>query len=167
MIEFSYLKQPPKRYTFEQPKLKKWVENRCKGLVLNLFAGKVMLNVHEIRIDIDPKFAPDYCMDAYEFVKTTKLKFDTIIFDPPYSQRKSREKYQGHWIGKATKIKRLLPRVMNPICRVILFGFNSNGMGLGFERKEICLVNHGGDHSDTIVVIEDKMGDITTFNKKV
>ena len=36
-IKFTYLTQPPKRYTFEQPKLKAWTESMCKGEVLNLF----------------------------------------------------------------------------------------------------------------------------------
>jgi hypothetical protein len=27
-IKFSYLRQPPKKWTFEQPRLKKWIEER-------------------------------------------------------------------------------------------------------------------------------------------
>jgi len=42
-IDFTYLSQPPKRYTFQQPKLKEWTEKWCKGKVLNLFAGIKML----------------------------------------------------------------------------------------------------------------------------
>ena len=40
-MKLEYILQPPKKWTFEQPKLKKWVESYCKGTVLNLFAGKL------------------------------------------------------------------------------------------------------------------------------
>lgn len=61
LMEFTYLVQPPKRYTFEQPKLKEWVEQNCSGKVLNLFAGIVKLNVNEVRVDIDKNVPAEYC----------------------------------------------------------------------------------------------------------
>jgi len=30
-MDFTYLSQPPKRFTFEQPKLKLWCEKWCSG----------------------------------------------------------------------------------------------------------------------------------------
>lgn len=85
MINFTYLKQPLRPYTFEAPKTKKWVESRCKGIVLNLFAGKTKLNVTEIRNDIDRNMIAGFHLDAYDFVRTFKgNKFDTILLDPPY-----------------------------------------------------------------------------------
>lgn len=53
MINFTYLKQPIRKYTFEAPKIRKWVENRCKGFTLNLFAGKTLLEVDKLRNDMD------------------------------------------------------------------------------------------------------------------
>ena len=38
-----------KKYTFQSPKIKKWVEDNSHGLVLNLFAGPTKLNLNEIR----------------------------------------------------------------------------------------------------------------------
>ena len=155
-INFTYLKQPPKRYTFEQPKLKKWVESWCKGKVLNLFAGKTKLDVDEIRVDIDKDMPADYHMDAYEFITTTNIKFDTVILDPPYNIRKAREKYQGRFIGKYKKIKDRLTKVLNPKARVITLGYDSVGMSKsrGFKKIAICLVCHSGDHNDTIGLVE-------------
>jgi hypothetical protein len=164
-MNFIYLKQPPKRYTFEQPKLKKWVEQNCKGKVLNLFAGKVKLNVNEIRVDIDKTVNPDYCMDAFEFVTSHKEKFDTIVLDPPYNIRKAREKYNGRFMGSFTKIKRELPKILADNGRVITLGFNSIGMGRGFIKREICLICHGGDHSDTIGLVEDRIGNLASWGK--
>ena len=59
----------------------------------------------QIRIDIDKNANADICMDSFEYVKQCGTKFDTIIFDPPYNFRKSREKYNGNYIGSLTKIK--------------------------------------------------------------
>lgn len=94
MIEFTYLKQPPKKYTFEMPQLLKWTIQNCKGKTLNLFAGKTKLNgIEEVRVDLNDDMPADYHMDALAFVllaKEKEWKFDTVIFDPPYNLRKSR-----------------------------------------------------------------------------
>ena len=37
---------------------------------------------------------------------------------------------------------------------VLSFGWNSTGMGSGFEPVEIMLVAHGGAHNDTICFAE-------------
>lgn len=161
-IEFTYLAQPPKRYTFQQPKLKEWIEKYCKGNVLNLFAGIVKLNVNEIRVDIDKNVSADYCMDAYDFVNMAiekDMKFDTIVLDPPYNLRKSREKYGGRYIGSFTKIKEKLPLILSEKGIVITLGYDSVGMARcrGFEKIAICLICHNGDHNDTICLVERKL----------
>ncbi len=155
-MRITYLTQPPKRYTFEQPKLKIWIESWCNGKVLNLFAGKTKLNVNEFRVDSDKSMLADYYGDAYEFVKTTKLRFDTIILDPPYNLRKSREKYNGNYIGSFTKIKNGLNHILNLNGRVITLGYDSVGMSKsrGFKKIAICLICHNGDHNDTICLVE-------------
>jgi len=158
MVDFTYLTQPPKKWTFEQPKLRKWVEDWCRGKVLNLFAGKTHLDVNEFRVDVSEEFSPDFCSDALEFIKTTNMKFDTIVLDPPYNLRKSREKYNGKYIGSFTKIKNSLNRVLKKDGRVIILGYDSVGMSKsrGFEKVAICLVCHNGDHNDTIGLVEQK-----------
>lgn len=163
MIDFTYLSQPPRRYTFEQPKLKEWLESWCKGTVLNLFAGTTILNVEkEIRVDIDKDVNADYTMDSFDFVNMwineKKELFDTIVLDPPYSLRKSREKYEGRYIGSFTKIKNLLPLILKDEGRIITFGYDSVGMSKsrGFTKIAICLVCHSGDHDDTVSVVEEK-----------
>jgi len=158
-IDFTYLVQPPRKYTFEAPKLRKWVETWSIGKVLNLFAGKTKLSVDEFRVDVSDEFTPDWCGDAYEFVTTTDMKFDTIILDPPYNLRKSREKYDGKWIGSLTKIKNQLPSLLNDGGRVISLGYDSVGMSnsRGFRKVAICLVCCSGDHNDIICLVEEKI----------
>lgn len=161
-MDFTYLAQPPRRYTFEQPKLKRWIEDNCKGKVLNLFAGKVKLNVDEVRVDIDKNMPADYYMDAESFINEAiekKMIFDTIVLDPPYNIRKSREKYEGRYIGSFTKIKNKLPLILSEGGFIITLGYDSVGMAKcrGFKKIAICLICHSGDHNDTICLKEIKI----------
>jgi len=161
-IDFTYLSQPPRRYTFEAPKVKKWTEKWCKGRVLNLFAGKTSLNINEFRNDIDINCPANTHLDAYElvlkFIKENK-KFDTIILDPPWNYRKAREKYEGRWIGKLTKVKNLLSQILNNKGRVIYWGYDTVGMSKsrGFKKIAICLVCQNGDHNDFMDLVEEKL----------
>lgn len=160
-MKFYYLAQPPKRYTFEMPKLKKWVESQCRGKVLNLFAGKVTLCVNEVRNDVDQKMPADYHLPADKFCKMAiekNMKFDTIILDPPYNLRKSREKYNGRYFGSFTIIKRMVPELLNPNGRVITLGYDTTGIGKkrGFDKIAVCVVCHKGDHDDTLCLVERK-----------
>lgn len=160
MVELVYIRQPPRKYTFEMPKLKKMIENECKeGLVLNLFAGKTRLNINEVRVDLSDEFNPDYNMDAYEFVcyaRENNMKFDIIILDPPYSLRKSMEKYNGKVCSTFNKIKEELSYILNDGGKVISLGYHSSCMGQirGFSQEKIILIGHGGSHHDTICLIE-------------
>jgi hypothetical protein len=158
-ILFTYLKQPLNRYTFKAPKVKEWVESRCEGKTLNLFAGYTKLNIDEIRNDLDEKAVADYRMEALDFIKLAKkenIKFDTILLDPPYSYRKGMEKYKGNYASKFKLVKDLIPDILNRNGKVITFGYHSISLGLkrGFEQEEILLICHGGAQHDTIAVIE-------------
>ena len=163
-MKFTYLTQPPRKWTFEQPKLKKWVEDNCNGKVLNLFAGKTKLNIkHEFRVDISGEFNPDFNGDTMGFIESAikrKIKFDTIVLDPPYNLRKSREKYNGKYIGSFTKIKNMLPKILNKEGRIITLGYDSVGMSKSrcFRKIAVCLVCHNGDHNDTICLVEEVIG---------
>lgn len=157
-IDMTYLVQPPKKWTFEQPQLKTYIEAMCKGEVLNLFAGKVKLNVNEYRVDISDEFKPHRCEDAYVFIKDLDWKFDTIVLDPPYNLRKAREKYNDKYIGSFTKIKNELSHILRTDGRVITLGYNTVGMSKsrGFKKIAVCVICHNGDHNDTLCVVEEK-----------
>lgn len=85
-MKFTYMKTPLRRYTFENRKIREWVESHVKGNVLNLFAGKTFLSCKEIRNDLREEMPADFHMDALEFVERwdRKYPFDSIILDPPY-----------------------------------------------------------------------------------
>lgn len=159
-MNFTYLQQPPRKFTFQQPKLKEWTEKWCKGKVLNLFAGMTRLNVDEVRVDINPEMDCDFCIDALDFVSQYDGdSFDTIILDPPYSLRKSMTKYKGAKVSGFKRIKDILPEIVSENGRVISFGYDTVGMAKvrGFRKVAICLVCHGGAHHDTVCLVEEKI----------
>ena len=51
-----------------------------------------------------------------------------------------------------------IARVIKPGGLCLSFGWSSNGLGKSrnYEIVEILLVAHGGNHNDTIVVVEEK-----------
>jgi len=156
-IEIEYIKCPLNKYTFSIKPIREWVEKNSKGKVLNLFAGKIELKLNEVRVDMDKTMKADFYMDAYDFVKECKTKFDTIILDPPYAYRKSMEMYNGHKASKFNQIKNLINKILNKNGIVITFGYHSVSMGnkRGFIQKKILLLSHGGAIHDTIAVIEE------------
>ena len=146
-----------RRYTFESPKIKQWVEKYAKGAVLNLFAGKTCLELNETRVDIDGNMNAHHHMDALDFVrKWTGTKFDTILLDPPYSYRKSMEMYNGNYSSRFRLIADKVPEILSPGGRVISFGYHSTFMGKkrDFYLARLCVFAHGGAQHCTIGIVE-------------
>lgn len=155
----DYMKTGLNKYTFSNRKIFEWTMKHSRGLILNLFAGKTLLILTEIRNDADENMPADYHLDALEFVKTwNKDKFDTVILDPPYSYRKSMEFYNGNKASKFNQVKDNLPGILNENGIVITFGYHSVSMGQkrNFTQERILLMSHGGAIHDTIAVVERK-----------
>lgn len=145
------------RYTFSMAPAKAWVERHCEGRVLNLFAGPTLLNVDELRNDLDPDMPADYHLDALAFVRQWQgQKFNTVLLDPPYSHRKSMEMYNGMICSPFRQIKDEIPGILYPGGKVITFGYHSIVMGntRGFFIEALALFSHGGAIHDTIASIE-------------
>jgi len=146
-----------RRYTFQSPKIKNWVEKNSEGKVLNLFAGRTLLDLDEVRNDIDEDMSADYYMDCVDFVrKWTGDRFDTIILDPPYSMRKSMEMYNGNYTSRFKMLADKIARVLANGGQIISFGYHSTFMGKvrRFELNKLCVFAHGGSQHCTIAIIE-------------
>jgi hypothetical protein len=160
---FEHIKCPLNKYTFKVKVIREWVEKNCNGLVLNLFAGMIKLNiVREMRNDIDPLMLAEYHLDAVDFLEQKRKEliiFDTIILDLPYAYRKSMEFYHGHKNSRFKIVKDLIYDVTRKGSRVITFGYHSVSMGIkrGFEIESIALFSHGGAIHDTIATVERKV----------
>ena len=157
----EYISTNLRRYTFESPRIKKWVEDNCSGAVLNLFAGNTLLAVSETRNDIDTSANAEYHLDAVEFVTMWQVvhipKFDTIILDPPYAYRKAMEMYGGNYCSKFKVLADLIPSILNPGGRVISFGYHSTFLGKkrGGELIKLAVFAHGGAQHCTIGIVEE------------
>ncbi len=119
--------------------------------------------------DLDTQFDTTYHLDALDFLKQFEdNSVDIVLYDPPYSPRQVSECYKqlgrtvnmqttqcSYWGNQKTEIARILKHGGY----VVSCGWNSGGMGKknGFEIEEILLVPHGGNHNDTIVVVDRKI----------
>lgn len=122
--------------------------------------------------DINPSTRAKNHMDARAFLKDLHLNgtvADLLILDPPYSPRQITEQYkQANLLvnGKDTQnsvlyseCREWFRKISSPDATVLSFGWNSAGMGKGWEIMEILLVCHGGAHNDTICMAERKIKD--------
>lgn len=160
-VNLFYIASPPNKWTFQPPRIRKIIELELNGKVLNLFAGKTKLNHPDgeiIRVDRDEEKEADYNMTALDYLNETEEKFDTVLLDPPYNVRKSREKYEGKYMGNFTRIKNKLKGRIKENGKVITFGYATTGMSAsrGFNKKRGYIINHKGDHNDTLAIVEIK-----------
>lgn len=123
---------------------------------------------------LDP-FPFEYKEDATDYLNQFRdSSFEFGVFDPPYSPRQLKECYkgQGEYDTKNStwsNWKDLFSRKIRVGGTVISFGWTSGGLGKsrGFKVIEILLVPHGGNHNDTICVVEKKIqSHLKTFAKK-
>jgi len=157
----------PNKWTFQIKPIRELLEKYNVGDGwIDPFAG--MSSPAEITNDLNPDSKAQYHLEALEFVKTLKGKFDGCVFDPPYSLTQVSRSYKGMGkeyhnandrTGAFTKVRNVLSNLIKINGIVIYFGWNSNAMGKkrGFEIVEILLVAHGGNRNDTIVTVEKKI----------
>ena len=168
-IIFNRVWEMPNSKTFDIKCINNLIQKYIKPehYSIDPFANKN--KIAKVTNDLDPDMGTDYCMDAKEFLKIfDNNSIDFVLYDPPYSPRQVSECYKklGKTVNMQTtqssfwgNLKKEIARVVKPNGIVISFGWNSNGIGKtkGFEIIEILLVSHGGNHNDTICVVERKI----------
>jgi hypothetical protein len=168
----------PNKWTFQIKPIKELLDRYVgdgKGW-FDPFAG--MTSPAEIKNDLNPESKAEYHLEALDFVNTLRGKtFKGCIFDPPYSLTQVSRSYKdmgkeyhnaNDRTGAFTKVRDVIPSLLQSNGIVIYFGWNSNAMGKkrGFEIVEILLVAHGGNRNDTIVTVERKVnGTLGDFEK--
>lgn len=151
----------PSPDTFSIPPIRDFVGRHLSGVSVDPFARNSALATYTN--DINPATSAQFHMDAAEFLSKLAadgVVADTVIFDPPYSPRQISECYESFGrkaTAKDTRNAELYSRcrrAIHGIVRhgsvVLSFGWNSCGMGKGWETLELMLVAHGGAHNDTI-----------------
>ncbi len=157
----------PSKNTFDIKPIKELIERHYHKNSIDPFANKN--RIASITNDLDPQYDTDYNLDALEFLRLFGSEStDLVLYDPPYSPRQVSESYKklGMSVNMQTtqasfwgNLKKEVSRIVAKDGIVISFGWNSGGIGKtnGFEIIEILLVPHGGNHNDTIVVVERKL----------
>ena len=161
-IEMSYWTVQPNRWTFQSDKIRTWVEHRLEGRVLNACAGKTKLNHDDevIRNDIDEDRDADLHVDVTEIADYfDRCSFDTIVFDPPFSQNQSNESYDGQMVGSDALAKRQFHELLKGGGAVIGFGFTTTNMpiALGYEREAVAVFNTLGRSNDYLASVDRKL----------
>ncbi len=166
-IMFEVINASCHKYTFDAPIVKRWVQKRLRPPVLNLFAGKNVLHPREYRVDLDPTMPElNYVGDAQDYLNEhkDKVRFNTVIYDPPWNERKAKEFYEGRYIGKFTKLKEDIAKIVSQGGIIISAGYEISNFGKkrGFEIIDGIIVNPGGEMKPYFVVIEEKTKHGTT-----
>lgn len=155
----------PSADTFDCKPIGELVRRYLRGVSIDPFARNKAWATYTN--DLNPATEAQHHMDAVAFLKMLAaqgVEADTIIFDPPYSPRQITECYAAAGMKadmeatQSGRFKRLVRDAMRRVCkpggRVLSFGWNSVGMGPGFVGEEMLVVCHGGDHNDTICLVE-------------
>lgn len=142
--------------------INKYINN--KKVIIDPFANNS--KIATITNDLDKQYNTDYHLDALEFLKMfPDESVDVVLYDPPYSPRQITESYKrfnmavnmqttqaSYW----SKQKNEIARIINAGGICLSCGWNSNGIGKkrGFILEELLIVAHGGNHNDTLVLVE-------------
>ena len=161
----------PNADTFDVKPIGDLVRHYLHGVSVDPFARNKRLATYTN--DLDPNTSAEHHMDATDFLMmlgAQGVRADVVILDPPYSPRQISECYAAAGLEagmKDTQNAALYSRVRGAVrglCRagttVLSFGWNSTGMGKGFEIVELLLVCHGGAHNDTICMVERMITDM-------
>jgi hypothetical protein len=150
----------PRKWTFQMPKLRSWIEGRLEGAVLNLFGGLIRLehpNGYVEYNDLNPDLPADLRRDAYDLAQWSDRAraYDTVVFDPPYTAFQAVKTY-GRKAQLVSHARDVVEHVLRPGGRVLSLGFNSTGMSesRGYSKEALLLVNCGGSHNDYILLSE-------------
>lgn len=141
------------------------VRRYLRGVSVDPFARNSALATHTN--DLDPGTKAEHHMQAAAFLDMLAERgvlADVVIFDPPYSPRQIAECYAACGLTPSqadtqnarlyTDCKRSIRKLCTHGSRVLSFGWNTAGMGEGFELEELLIVCHGGAHNDTLCIVE-------------
>ncbi|MDR5657661.1 hypothetical protein RH831_10785 [Halodesulfurarchaeum sp. HSR-GB] len=147
------------RWTFENKKIRRYVEDKLEGRVLNATAGKTHLKHDQdvIRNDIDPEKDADVHVDVRDLLDEFEPEsFDTVVYDPPFTKSQADTTYNTDHPGYGQAVKSVFDDLLRPGGQLIQVGYTSNGMPLdwGYERTHIGLMNTFGRQYDILITVD-------------
>ena len=165
MCKFSRVWAMPNSNTFSVKRIGDFGRRYLHGVSVDPFARNSEMATYTN--DMNPETTAQYHMDAIAFLEMLAEKSvvaDVVLFDPPYSPRQISECYAatgkkaGMMDTQNAALYAKCRKAISKICKlnslVLSFGWNSCGMGPGWETEEIMLVCHGSAHADTICLAQ-------------
>jgi predicted methyltransferase len=168
-MEINRIWQMPNKNTFSIKPIRTLIDKYNNENLLSIDPFSNTNKLAKITNDIDPQYGTTFNLDALDFLKTFEdNSVDLILYDPPFSPRQVSESYkkmnmsvnmqttQASFWGN---LKKEMGRIVKSGGIVISCGWTSGGVGKsnGFDILEILLVPHGGNHNDTIIVVDKKI----------
>jgi len=105
-VESNVYQVNSEKWTFQDNTVRKWVQDRLDGRVLNACAGETQLK-HDseiIRNDINTDRPASLHVDVKEIDKHVEGEsFDSIVYDPPWSVFQVNDKYEGRGKTQSSK----------------------------------------------------------------
>lgn len=155
----SYYTVQPNRWTFQSDKIREWVLSWCRGKLLNACAGKTRLEWRDVvRNDINEEIEADSHVDVCEIADHYPADyFDTIVYDPPFSEYQANRSYEGRNVGNDTLAKRQFHELLRPGGRVIQMGYSTTCMplSLGYSRRAVAIFNTLGRMHDYLGTVDE------------
>jgi hypothetical protein len=150
------------KWTFEDKATRTWVEERLSGRVLNACAGETALRYDGtiVRNDVNTDRPADYHLKVRDLPDELGTdRFDTIVYDPPWSVFQSNEEYEGEMVGENRIMAEALHEMLREGGTVIGFGYRSTVMpaDLGYKRQEVAIFNTIGRTKDYFGVVDKRM----------
>lgn len=165
----KYYSVQPNRWTFQSDKIRGWVQSHLHGRVLNACAGKTKLE-HDgeiVRNDLNTERDVDCHYDVVEIAEYfDPNSFDTIVFDPPFSEEQADSSYDGVNVTEIGKAMRQFDQLLRNDGKVIQMGFTTTCMPgeLDYKRREVAIFNTLGRMNDWLGTVDQRMStDLRTW----
>ena len=159
------------KWTFKDTTVRKWVEERLNGDVLNACAGETQLShsreIH--RNDVNTDRPADTHHNLKELDQHLTGPFDTVVYDPPWSVFQVNDKYEGRGqdtIKQSTLMAKAIDNLIGPGGVVLGFGYTINMLptSLGYDLKEVAVFTIPGPGKDFFGSVHEKKNmDLDSF----
>ena len=143
------------KWTFQCPAVRKWVEKRLSGKVLNACAGETQLSHNDKihRNDVNEDRPANTHYNLKELHKHIDGPFDTVVYDPPWSVFQVNDKYEGRGqdtIKQSTLMARAIDDLTESGSVVLSFGYTINMLptSMNFELVDAAVFTIPGPGKD-------------------
>jgi len=143
------------KWTFQDDTVRKWVEDRLDGDVLNACAGHTELRhsgeIH--RNDVNKERKAHTHHNLKHMSDKVNLSFDTVVYDPPWSVFQVNDKYEGRGqdtIKQSTLMAESIDDMLNVGGKVLGFGYTIDMIpsSMDYDLTEIAVFTIPGPGKD-------------------